>query len=130
MGYWIMLFFTFFICTALIVSAALTFKKEKNQSIKNLHFIAILLTSVIFLYFAVDIPDAVRGGKEVYTDHFPGTSFYSTRGVQYISAGGKILYSYTKYDPKDYDPDAEYKVTYTSFTRTVLKIEKLKMDKK
>ncbi|MBP3361607.1 MAG: hypothetical protein J6N52_12170 [Clostridia bacterium] len=123
MGYWIFILMIFAILGLMIFFAWHSITKEKDLDNLRISIIGICLVGILSVYFGIDIPNALAGGQEIYVDKFPDV--VNTNHLQFIGANGKYFISFVNYNPEKYEQNAEYHITYTKFTNSILDIEKV-----
>lgn len=123
MGYWLLILIIFVLLTALISMAGYSFVK-KDMGEFHLSLFAIIPVLIFGIYFGIDIPSAIEGGQAIYVDRRPEVLPVMSLHVVYADNGQRFL-DFGGYKPNKYEQDASYCITYTKFTKTVLKIEKV-----
>lgn len=122
MGYWLFLLLLFTLMTLTIVTLYLEKKKDDDCDF-GAGIIACCLTGVMLIGLCIDIPSALAGGQKIYVNEIP--QVLNTGHSQFICAGGKCFISYSGFNPADYEPDTQYCISYTKFTKSFLDIEKV-----
>lgn len=123
MGYWFLIIFIFIVLGTTIFCACYSKVKEKNTEDFGISVFAVCLSLVFTICFGIDIPDALSGGQKIYVDKFPNV--VSMQYCQLVSADGQQFISFSGYNPDKYEQNAEYCITYTKFTKSVLDIKKI-----
>lgn len=123
MGYWIMLIIIFIFAAAAGIGAYLARKENDGAEFKT-GVVLSCVFAVVFIYFCLDIPDAVSGGQKIYVNGFP--KIVNAQCRQIIYADGRRFVSFNSYRPEKYEQEAVYCVSYTRFTKSVLNIEEAK----
>lgn len=121
MGYWCFIVLTFLIFAAAIIFFC--YRKIKKQETNVDIIICACVFGLTFFIFGIDIPSALSGGEKVYVEKFPHIE--KLQFTVMLNVDGELLFSFRDYDPEKYEQDAEYCITYTKFTKSVLNIEKL-----
>ena len=121
MTYWIVVIILFSLLALFIFAAWYTFSKKKDTA--ELKFIIFSLLSILMLsiYFGIDIPCALGGGEKLYIDKRP--EMLPMMSLHMVYADGQNFIDFSGYNPDKYEQDAKYCITYTKFTKTILKIE-------
>ena len=125
MGYWIWLMFLFIVFTSVFIMLIHTIKK--GNGIKSESFVILVICNCVLGFFLIcfgmDIPSALSGGQEMYVKGSP--QILIMEHSRWLCANGEMLFLVMKYDLDKNEPYAEYRITYTEFTNTVLAIEKV-----
>ncbi len=122
MDYWIMVILLFLLLVIMIVLGISIYKKNKDLETV---IPAIVVASLLFGFYALDIPFAMNGGKIMYLEEAPYAYELKAGWFQWINAEDKILCTYRKIDNSEFDKDAKYIVTYTPVTHSILSIESI-----
>ena len=88
--------------------------------------VSAVLTAVFLFYTAtccMDIPGALNGGEEVYTNELPDRVYYM-RSMRTVSDNPELR-DLKGFNPDGYEKYGNYRIRYTKRNRFVLEIEKL-----
>lgn len=122
MGYWLLIVIIFAFLAAMICAAWYSFAKKKDIEDFRMSIFAIILIFVFGIYFGIDIPSAIGGGQKLYVDRRPEMLPFMSLHVVY--ANGQRFIDFGNYNPDKYEQDGRYCISYTKFTKTILKIQK------
>lgn len=122
MGYWFFLLILFALM-ALMIFMLYSEKKKDNDCYFGAGIAVCCIIGVMLIGLCIDIPSALAGGQKIYVNDVP--QVVNTGHFQFVCAGGKCLISYSGFNPADYEPDTQYCISYTKFTKSFLDIEKV-----
>lgn len=99
-------------------------RADEETKIGFLFMIPLLFLFILFfVYYAVDIPSAMNGGKVMYTNELL-TLVCGVRTTHIIS-DKEELKDLKGFNPNNYEKYGNYLVRYTKHNKYVLKIEKI-----
>lgn len=87
----------------------------------------LIITVILFIPLAIlciDIPSALRGGETVYTTELPTCYRYSKFHTEVITDNEELRHLRGP-NWNRYEKYGKYRISYTHFTKIVLKVEKL-----
>lgn len=126
MNYWGTLIF-FFVVLAVALLYILK-KRITDKEMKKDEFVIVTAIACLAFLFIVplslDIPSAVNGGQEVYTNELP-TRYNFGLCCSFVETDNKELKQLRLGNWNKYEKYGDYRVRYTKFTKIVLDIEKL-----
>lgn len=121
MSYWIIIIFLLGLLAACIIGAWYTLLKKKNTEEFRFIICSALIVLAVSIYFGIDIPSAIGGGEKLYASKRP--EMLPLMSLHMVYADGQRFIDFSGYNPDKYEQDAKYCITYTKFTKTILKIE-------
>ena len=123
MGFWAMLVFIAVMLVISIVCLVKLNQEKKEPVIRGCAVFAIVILSIMTAFLGINIPDAIRGGQEIYVQEAPRV--FRMQIMNIVFADGRKFISFDGYDSDDYEEGALYRIRYTKISKIILDIEKV-----
>lgn len=126
MTYWIILIILF---TVLIAVGIFIWKKKiKDDNMEKEDFMSAIfigsISLVAFIIFAIDLPSAISGGKEIYVNELP-TRYSLGSTISFVETDNEALKHLKLGNWNKYEKYGNYRIRYTEPIKFVLEIEPL-----
>lgn len=125
MLYWIILITLFIVLIGILffIWKKRMWDRDMDREVFGGLVFIICVLMVFIIPLSIDIPDAIKGGQEMYVDKLPSYSGYG-RFRRVITDNDKLS-KLTGCNWSLYEQYGNYHIRYTKFTKFVLDVEKL-----